>query len=163
MKIAIRPLTLADESFLWEMFYQAIYVPEGQPPIPPDVIFLPELRIYVEGWGKPDDIGFIASVAGKPVGAVWLRMLTGDPRGFGYVDDSTPELSIALLPEYRGRGIGSRLMAHLFDNAKSRYAAICLSVTIGNPAERLYRRLGFEVVYETDDSYTMVKRWGKKL
>jgi len=161
-EITIRPLTQADEPFLWDMLYHAIYIPDGQPALPREILQLPELRIYVENWGKPDDFGFLALVDEKPVGAIWLRLLTGSPRGFGYVDDITPELTIALLPKYRGQGIGSQLMAHLFDNVKSRYAAICLSVTIGNPAERLYRRLGFEVVGETLDSYTMVKRWGKK-
>ncbi len=159
MKIIIRPLALADEMFLREMFYQAIYVPEGQLPLPREIVRLPELRCYVENWGKPDDIGFVASVDGKPIGAVWIRLFTGDQRGYGYVDDATPELSIALLPEYRRQGIGSQLMAHLLDHVKLRYPAICLSVSVENPAKRLYQRLGFEVVGETHDSFTMIKRW----
>lgn len=101
-EISIRPMVPGDEAFLWEMLYQAMYVPEGQPALPRDIVQIPEIRIYAEGWGKPDDTGYIAEVEGKAVGAVWLRLLTGDVRGFGYVDDMTPELSIALLPEYRG-------------------------------------------------------------
>jgi hypothetical protein len=82
------------------LLYQAIYVLPGQPPVPHEIIRLPELRIYVENWGKPNDIGFIASLDDRPVGAVWLRLLTGNPHGYGFVDDSTPELTIALLPVF---------------------------------------------------------------
>lgn len=158
-EISIRPLALDDEAFLWEMLYQAIYVPEGEPALPRDVVRIPEIRIYAEGWGKPDDTGYVAVVDRKPVGAAWLRLLTGEQRGFGYVDDITPELSIALLPGYRNRGIGSLLLKHLFEQVKTRYSAICLSVSEGNPAIHLYHRLGFEVVNRTHDSYTMLKRW----
>lgn len=158
-EIDFRPLTQADEPFLWEMLFQAIYVPEGQPAPPREIVRLPELRIYVEGWGKPNDIGFLASIEEKPAGAAWLRLLSGDPHGFGYVDDFTPELTIALLPEYRGMGIGSQLIAALLDAAKTRYIAICLSVSLGNPAKRLYERLGFEVIGKNEDSYTMVKKF----
>jgi ribosomal protein S18 acetylase RimI-like enzyme len=159
--IEIRPLTLADEPFLWEMLYQALYVPEGHPPFPREIVRNPEISRYVQGWGKADDLGFIALVEGKPVGAVWLRLLTGDHRGFGYVDATTPELSIAILPEYRGQGIGSKLIVRLLEKTQPRYGAICLSVSADNPAKRLYQKLGFEVTGENGSSLTLVKRWGK--
>ena len=107
-------MTQADEPFLWDMLYLALYVPEGNPPLPREVIHSPELSRYVEGWGQPEDEGFLALDGEKPVGAVWLRLLTGDNHGYGYVDDLTPELSIAILPEYRGRGIGKALLFHAF-------------------------------------------------
>jgi ribosomal protein S18 acetylase RimI-like enzyme len=159
--IEIRPLTLADEPFLWEMLYQALYVPEGHPPFPREIVQNPEISRYVQGWGKVDDLGFVALDEGKPVGAVWLRLLTGDHRGFGYVDETTPELSIAILPEYRGQGIGSKLIVHLLEKTQSYYGAICLSVSADNPAKRLYQRLGFEVTGKNGSSLTLVKRWGK--
>jgi len=43
----------------------------------------------------------------QPIDAAWLRLLVGDNRGFGYVDEKTPESSIALLPGHCGQGIGS--------------------------------------------------------
>ena len=159
--IEIRPLTLADEPFLWEMLYQALYVPKGHPPFPREIVQEPEINRYVHDWGKPDDLGFVALDDGKPVGAVWLRLLTGDNRGFGYVDETTPELSVAILPEYRGKGIGSKLIAHLVEKVQSRYVAICLSVSPDNPAERLYQRLGFEVIEDNHSSLKMVKRWSE--
>ena len=50
MSISYRPLTAADEPFLWEMLYQAIHVADGQPSLPREVIHQPELSRYVAGW-----------------------------------------------------------------------------------------------------------------
>jgi ribosomal protein S18 acetylase RimI-like enzyme len=143
------------------MLYLAVYVPEGQPLLPREIVQLPEISRYVAGWGKADDLGFVALDAGRPIGAGWLRMLTGADRGFGYVDETTPELSIAILPEYRGRGIGRQLITQLLKETQARYGAICLSVSPDNPAKRLYQRLGFEVIAENDSALTLIKRWDK--
>jgi ribosomal protein S18 acetylase RimI-like enzyme len=95
----------------------------------------------------------------KSIGAAWLRLLTGNDRGYGYVDETTPELSIALTPEYRGKGIGSQLLTRLLENAKSHFSGICLSVHVDNPARHLYQRFGFEAVKEEGSSVVMVTRW----
>ena len=102
-------------------------------------------------WGQPDDIGVIALADEKPIGAVWLRQI----KAYGYVDDKTPELSIAVLPDYRGQGIGTRLMQELLATVRSQCAALSLSVSIDNPALRLYQRLGFEIVVMQGNSVTM--------
>ena len=66
---------------------------------------------------------------------------------------ATTIVDLALLPEYRGRGIGSCLLTRLQQEGK----ALELSVFQGNPAARLYARLGFAVV---DDSGAYVAmRW----
>jgi ribosomal protein S18 acetylase RimI-like enzyme len=153
--IALRPLTLSDEPFLWEMLYQALYVPPGHPPFPPEIVSEPVLRRYVEAWGQPDDFGIVATDARRSVGAAWCRQLVGTQRGYGYVDEVTPELSMAVLPEYRGRGIGGRLLAALITAAEERYPALCLSVSAHNPARRLYERAGFIIVAASGDTLTM--------
>jgi ribosomal protein S18 acetylase RimI-like enzyme len=157
--IIIRPLILTDEPFLWDMLYQAIYVPAGSPPPERDIVYRPELAGYVRDWGRSDDSGFIAiePTTSCPVGAAWLRLLTKENQGYGYVDDATPELSIAVLPDYRGQGVGTQLLARLIEAAQTRYAAISLSVSPENPALRLYRRLGFEEVGRCGTSLTMIK------
>jgi ribosomal protein S18 acetylase RimI-like enzyme len=156
MNYTIRPLTSEDEPFLWEMLYQAIYVPEGQTAPSREVVHLPELARYVRGWGRADDYGFLASEAatGQPVGAVWLRLLGSEDKGYGYVDDDTPELSVAVLPEHRGQGIGAQLLTYLFASACG-HLPISLSFSAGNPALRLYERFGFEVVSKSAGSLTM--------
>ena len=156
MNCNIRPLRSEDEPFLWEMLYQALHVSEGQSAPPREVVRLPELARYVLGWGRKGDCGFLASDAatGRPVGAVWLRLLVGGNKGYGYVDDDTPELSIAVLPEYRGQGVGTQLLIHLFASACGQ-SSISLSVSADNSALRLYERFGFEVVSKSDGSLTM--------
>ena len=153
----IRPLTQADEPLLWEMLYHAIYVPEGQALPEPDVVNRPEIARYVRDWGQADDRGFIALDGGgkQPLGAAWLRLLRGDGKGFGYVDETTPELSVAVLPQCRGQGIGTRLLTRLLQVASNNHPAVSLSVAAENPALRLYRRLGFEVVGTSGTSLTM--------
>lgn len=90
---SIRRLTPPDQSFLWEMLYHSLYVREGDPPFERSVVCRPEIAKYVRDWGRSrDDTGFVAVLeGGQPVGAVWLRLLTGDEKGFGYVDEHTPE------------------------------------------------------------------------
>lgn len=156
MITTLRPLTPADETILWAMLYQAIHVPDGQAPPPRDVVFRPELARYVQGWGRPGDCGIVAidPATGEAIGAVWLRRLIGDERGYGYVDDDTPELSMAVLPTYRGQGLGSRLLESLLATDCGQ-PPISLSVARSNPARRLYERWGWQPVGETGDSLTM--------
>ena len=157
--LAIRPLTAVDEPFLWEMLYQAIHIPEGVTPPERDIVYQPELAKYVRDWGRPGDYGFVAidTANNCSVGAAWLRLWTQENKGYGYVDNATPELSIAVLPEYRGKGIGSRLLTRLIEAAQIRYSAISLSVSPDNPALRLYQRFGFEEIDRCGTSLTMLK------
>lgn len=153
----IRPLTKKDEPFLWEMLYQAIYVSKGQAAPPRKIVRQPELAWYVEGWGRAGDCGFLASAgAGNPIGAVWLRLPQGEHQGYGYVNDDTPELSMAILPAYRGQGIGTQLFTCLFA-ATCAAETISLSVSAKNPARQLYERHGFVVVGQSNGSLTMIR------
>jgi GNAT superfamily N-acetyltransferase len=85
-------------------------------------------------------------------------VFTAGNKGYGYIDDETPELSIAVLPEYRGKGIGTDLLRHLIEEVRVRHRALSLSVSSDNPAIHLYKRLGFEVVEQTGTSLTMKKQ-----
>lgn len=156
----IRSIEDTDEHFLWEMLYHALYVPEGAAPIPRTVLAQPEIAHYVSEWGEPGDCGFIAVDAhtDRPIGAAWLRQFPADAPGYGFVDERTPELSVALLPGWRGRGIGSELLIALLAYADARYPAVSLSVDPANPARRLYERLGFQPVGANGASLVMVRR-----
>lgn len=155
----IRPLVPADQTFLWEMLYQALYVPNGQAPFERSIVEQPSIALYVRDWGRANDYGFVAVERDNlPVGAIWLRLLAGAEKGFGYIDEKTPELGMAVLPAYRGQGIGSSLLTHLIAQASDSYEQICLSVAAENPALRLYERFGFETVRIHDATHTMRKR-----
>jgi ribosomal protein S18 acetylase RimI-like enzyme len=156
----LREAAASDEPFLWEMLYHSLYVPAGCTPFSRDILSTPEIAKYLQGWGRPGDMAVIALDANshEAIGAVWMRIFSGSEKGYGYVGDSTPELGIAVLPEHRGRGIGSVLLQRLVEVATSSYDALSLSVSSDNPAQRLYYRAGFERVSSSGNSITMVKR-----
>jgi GNAT superfamily N-acetyltransferase len=152
LRYSYRPAGPDDVDFLWEMLYHASYAADDGMP---DAGALHEhavLARYVEGWGRPSDLGVVAVVdgTGDRIGAAWLRLFRGDKKGFGYVDDDTPELAIAVVPAHRGRGIGARLITDLLDAARGAFGAVSLSVRADNPARRLYERTGFRTVHEND-------------
>jgi ribosomal protein S18 acetylase RimI-like enzyme len=99
----------------------------------------------------------IALEGGFPVGAAWYRVFTDDEPGYGFIDDETPELAIAVVPSKRGHGIGEELLQELMAKAEAAgYERLSLSVEPGNPARKLYERHGFEVVDQGADAWTMV-------
>ncbi|MBE9000676.1 GNAT family N-acetyltransferase [Nostoc sp. LEGE 12447] len=148
MDYSIRPLTQEDEPFLWLMLYEAAHLEKEGNLTVQDAINNPDLAKYVKNWGSKDDSGFIAilETSNQPVGSAWLRLLTGENKGYGYVDDQTPELAIAILPQHRNKGIGTQLLTHLLAAAQTSYSSISLSIRSTNPALSLYKRFGFEVV-----------------
>lgn len=142
-RAVIRAAGLEDEPFLWAMLAEAAHEPEVQ-----IVKDHPDLARYVRDWGREGDLGVIAEDPqnDEPLGACWLRLWTGTDRGYGYIDDQTPELSTAVRPQWRGMGIGTRLLVALLRRARAAHSAIALSVRTDNPALRLYERLGFRAV-----------------
>jgi ribosomal protein S18 acetylase RimI-like enzyme len=82
--------------------------------------------------------------------------VTSEEPAYGFVNDQTPEVALAVVPDRRGRGVGGALVRELRDAAKSQgYSALCLSVEKGNPALRLYERNGFVNLFETEDAWAM--------
>jgi len=151
---SIRAICADDEPFLWEMLYLAIHVPEGHPTPSRDILKAPDIAKYVQGWGRAGDTGLIAiDEAGEPIGAAWLRMFTKENPGYGYVADDIPELTMALLPQVRGKGVGTRLLRELL----AANAVVSLSVDPDNAAIKLYQRLGFREVGVSGTSVTMLR------
>ena len=152
MNLQLRAALKADEPFLREMLYLALFVPAGHDPLPRTVLNEPSIARYVDGWGTWEgDRGLIAMVDGRTVGAAWLRLFPASDPGYGFVSEQIPELSVAVEPEHRGRGIGTVLIERVIEDA----GAVSLSCAPSNPARRLYNRLGFE---ELADGRTMVRR-----
>jgi len=153
--MTIRAIGPGDGSLLEGFLYGALFLPPGIEPPTREVIYDPAVYIYIDNFGSfPGDCGFLAEIGGRAVGAAWVRHI----EAYGHIDGETPELAISVLPACRGQGIGSALMARLFDALKRRGCArTSLSVQKQNPAARLYLRLGYEIVRENEEDYLMVK------
>ncbi|MCP2292579.1 GNAT family N-acetyltransferase [Nocardia amikacinitolerans] len=152
---SLRPAVTADEPFLWAMLYEASHAADQGLTVA-DLATIPALARYVAKWGLDGDLGVIGGPAESPSGAAWLRLLTGADAGYGYVDDTTPELAIAVAPRARGTGLGTAMLERLVADAAGRYPAVSLSVREENPARRLYQRMGFADV----DGSRIVNRAG---
>jgi GNAT superfamily N-acetyltransferase len=156
-KILIRSARQADDTFLLEALYHALYVPLGQPPPPRSILEIPRLRGYVSGWSAAREPGIIAEYEDKPIGAAWVRLLAGDERGYGHVADDVPELAFSVLPGFRGQGIGTRMLESLLAATNGRFRAVSLSVHVSNPARHLYERFAFQVVSTVGETVTMCR------
>ena len=88
-----------------------------------------------------------------------MLILQGErPIGRIYTDNRIDEIrliDIALLPEYRGKGIGASLLSDLQDKADAVGKPIRIHVEKFNPALRLYERLGFTHIADTGVYYLM--------
>lgn len=154
MDTIIRKLSPEEYGLLREFLYQAIYLPEGIEPPPRSVVDLPELQVYIADFGtRSGDYCLVAEVKKQVVGAVWSRIM----EDYGHIDGSTPSLAISLLPEYRGLGIGTRLLNGLLLLLQEHgYRRVSLSVQKENPALHLYQRTGFYMVAEKGTEYLML-------
>jgi ribosomal protein S18 acetylase RimI-like enzyme len=124
-----------------------------------DVLADPALARYVDSWGRAGDAGVVAVAGnGQPRGAAWYRLFDDGDRSFGFVSTDIPELGIAVVSRWRGRGMGAALLRHLVEVARSEgHAALSLSVDDGNDrALALYEHCGFSRVKRVGDSWTML-------
>lgn len=119
----------------------------------------PACSHYVTGWPRPGDVGVVAVVNDHTVGAAWARFFRGADKGYGYVADDIPELSMGVRPEYRGQGLGGQLLRAVLDRVAAHGChAISLSVEDGNAiARRLYESHGFTVVGREGGSDVMLR------
>ena len=138
----LRPATEADKEFLRELHRTT-------------------LREYVDqvfGWDDDEQRAFfderwdprprqVIRVEGRDAGALHVEVR----------DDEVFLANIGLLPEYQSRGIGSCVIQSVLDDARARGLPVSLSVLRPNPARRLYERLGFAVVEESPERFTL--RW----
>ncbi|WP_299365421.1 GNAT family N-acetyltransferase [Winogradskyella sp.] len=155
----VRVLEHTESDFLAEMLYEAIYIPEGHDPLPKEIIKDPSLSKYIENWGKDKfDIALVMEIEDQLVGAIWGRLFSKDNKGFGYVDENTPELSMAVLSDYRNQGIGTKLIHTIAtEYQKIGVQTLSLSVDKANNASNLYKRLGYKIIEELETSWTMKK------
>lgn len=78
----------------------------------------------------------VIELDGAPVGRLYrLRMA-----------DEHRLMDIALLPQYRGQGLGTRLLREVMEAASQEGLPVRIHVEKFNPALRFYERLGFRVL-----------------
>lgn len=119
---------------------------------------------YGEAWTRrqvsealllPNTYALVVDADGMPIRAGSSTI----PAGFvltRHVLDEEELLLIAVAPYVRRRGVGARLIRHLFDAAQERgISRIFLEMRRGNPAIHLYHRLGFEPIGERRNYYRM--------
>jgi ribosomal protein S18 acetylase RimI-like enzyme len=147
----IRRGSAQDVQFLRDMLRHAYYWRWEDP----ELADLPIVR-YVEGWGRPGDRALILMEGFQPVGAAWYRLFTEAKPGYGFVDERTPELTIAVVPSRRGRGYVDELLTALMEQARADgFPVVSLSVEPDNPALHLYERHGFRKAGEHGGAWVM--------
>ncbi|HEY0048602.1 MAG TPA: GNAT family N-acetyltransferase [Pyrinomonadaceae bacterium] len=161
-EFTIRPVSLEDLPFLREMLFEAAAVSDEIRALGMEkALVLPFIAHILEHFGRRGDFGFVAGIDNKIlIGAIWARLFPEQAKGYGFVSAEIPELAVAVAPEFRGRGAGTRLLEELIKEARNlNFSALSLSVDRRNPALKLYERLGFTdagVSKKTDSSLTMI-------
>jgi ribosomal protein S18 acetylase RimI-like enzyme len=157
--IQIRELADDDFSFLQEMAVQAMWWQSTtELPSLAQALLEPEFAKLLDRWGRRGDCAVIATQDDERVGAAWFRLWDDEQHSYGYVDSTTPELGIAVIPSMRGRGVGRTLLEAVVDRARGQsYDSLSLSVNPANFARRLYESVGFvKVSVDDGGSWTMV-------
>jgi len=132
---------------------------DPEDPIPPfeTVVEHPKIAVYHDGWMRPGDDGLVAETrTGLFVGMAYCRQFDGGEDAQGFIDGDTPELAVGVEAEFRGQDVGRRLIARLHEARRNAgVQRMSLSVGIGNPAGRLYERLGYREVRRHGDGIVM--------
>lgn len=151
--MTIREIRKEETGLLETFLYEAIFQRDPENLLPRDVIFQPELYVYIDGFGeKPQDRCLVAEIDGRVVGAVWTRTIDG----YGHVYDGVPEFAISILPGARGMGVGTKLMEAMLDwMRRDGCERTTLAVQKDNYALRMYKKVGFEIIGENDQEYIM--------
>ena len=133
MPVVLRPAISTDAPFLLELFASTRPELEALPEQVRTPLIAVQFEARQRGYAAayPGSLDRVAEVDGQRVG----RLLVHDAEAVRTLVD------VALLSGVRGRRIGAGLVWRVIEERPG--AAVVLNVARGNPAERLYRRLGF--------------------
>lgn len=153
MKYKIREMKKQEYGILETFIYEAIFQKDKDNPIPKSIIYEPEIFIYIDNFGtQKDDYCLCAEIDNELIGAVWVRNI----KGFGNVDETTPEFAISVLKQYQGKGVGNALMKEMLKLLKRKgYKGASLAVQKDNYAYNMYLNVGFQVIDENEEEYIM--------
>ena len=144
----LRSVDQQDTRFLRDMLRHAYHWRMAQDPD------LPVFR-YVQNWGRRGDAGVVAFDGPSVYGAAWYRLFPESAPGFAFVDEETPELTVAVVPSHRGHGTGGELLEALLAQARADgFSSISLSAEPGQT--QFYEKHGFRELRREDGTVTMV-------
>jgi ribosomal protein S18 acetylase RimI-like enzyme len=142
-QVRLRPVTAADRAFLVEL-YASVREPElARAPWDAATV-----RAFVEHQYAAQDAHYREHYPGATFDVVEVD---GERAGRLFVHRGASDIrimDIALLPAFRGRGLGTRLLHTLIEEAERGARKLSIHVEADNPARALYTRLGFRPVGE---------------
>lgn len=142
--IQFRPITDSDLEFLRELYASTRRDEMAVTGWPPE-----QIEAFLRQQFEAQHIHYTTHF--PKAGFDLIHAENGEPIGRLYLEERVDEfriIDIALLPEFRGRGIGSRLLQDIIDRAFSAKKSVRIHVEHNNPAMRLYQRLGFTKIEE---------------
>ena len=109
-----------------------------------DVMARPDLAMTIPDFSRRGDLARVAEEDRTRLGAAWCRCFTRAEHSWGFLDETTPEVGIAVEAAHRGKGLGGALLASLIEAARADgWGSLSLCTTQGGGEERLYVRAGF--------------------
>jgi ribosomal protein S18 acetylase RimI-like enzyme len=141
----LRAIEPSDDEFLYRLYASTREVELRPVPWSPEqkAAFLRmQFEAQAREWGTQN-----------PNGSFQVVLVDGERAGRLYVDERPDEfrvVDISLLPAFRGRGIGTALLNGVIRTADAAGKPVRIHVERFNPAQGLYRRLGFRVIREGD-------------
>ncbi len=152
MALSLRPYRTDDQNFLFKLYAATL-----------------QQEISAWGWSSAQQEAFLRMQFNAQQQSYGMTYADADHQIVVFDDNPIgrilvlrkPEaallVDIALLPEYRGRGIGGGLVRELIEQCNKSKVAVRLQVLRTNPAQRLYERLGFRKTGE-DELYFQMER-----
>ena len=151
--LIIREITKNEYKLLEDFLYEAIFIPKGAEKPEKEIIRNEELQVYIKDFGTDrNDNCLVAEYDNKIVGACWTRIMND----YGHIDNDTPSFAISLYEEYRGKGIGTKLMKAMLKLLKDKgYKKASLAVQKNNYAVKMYKNVEFKIIDENKEEYIM--------
>jgi GNAT superfamily N-acetyltransferase len=150
--LSLRPITEADLPFLYRVYALTRWeelAPTGWTNDQKEDFLRQQFMAQHEWWQQEyRATSFdIVEESGVPIGRLYVARWERELR---IVD-------IAILPEHRGKGTGTRLIETVIAESEQSGRAVRIHVETFNPARRLYERLGF-VQIEDKGVYLLMER-----
>lgn len=143
--VALQPAATADQPLLLRLFVEqraSIFVAAGLDERQVETMLKSQFQFrshsYAQQHPAAEDRILVTS-AGERIGRILID----------WTGESARLIDIAILQSHRGNGIGTGVLEKCLDEAAQRGCPLRLTVDRGNPAERLYARMGFTPIGET--------------